>query len=294
MVVDIEDSSSSFGFNQRVPSSSVGTKGKERGKTKTKTRTRGKPKAQLDLLKAPVPTRLVVAGTEMVDNKTRLHEEPFVEVVGVAEEDRVDQGVRREEDEGGVEARRPDYFRKMKRSRSEVDGDEDGHGEADRYLHGGFGNGVVVGDEGGRGGRGTESLLAPAPTLNGGSKSSTPIPASASTPPIPTTTTTTTNPNLTNPTNTGITESPTKGRRITLFQETSEESFEQSLLAGGYARYGDLPAYTYTLEEEPQGQQRHQQRHLMLPLPPHALPFFPQTSQRGRRQDRNGGEGVMS
>ncbi|THH32616.1 hypothetical protein EUX98_g1585 [Antrodiella citrinella] len=44
--------------------------------------------------------------------------------------------------------------------------------------------------------------------------------------------------------NTGVTESPVKGRRIALFQETSEESFEQSLLAGGYRGYGDLPAYT--------------------------------------------------
>lgn len=44
--------------------------------------------------------------------------------------------------------------------------------------------------------------------------------------------------------NAGVTDSPVKGRRIALFQETSEESFEQSLLAGGYARYGDLPAYT--------------------------------------------------
>ncbi|KAJ4477887.1 hypothetical protein C8J55DRAFT_561459 [Lentinula edodes] len=35
----------------------------------------------------------------------------------------------------------------------------------------------------------------------------------------------------------GITESPMKGRRIKLFQETSEESFEESLMAGGYGRY---------------------------------------------------------
>lgn len=41
----------------------------------------------------------------------------------------------------------------------------------------------------------------------------------------------------------GVTESPVKGRRITLFQETSEESFEQSLLAGGYPSYGHTPAY---------------------------------------------------
>ncbi|KAH8799499.1 hypothetical protein DL96DRAFT_1824231 [Flagelloscypha sp. PMI_526] len=35
----------------------------------------------------------------------------------------------------------------------------------------------------------------------------------------------------------GIFDSPHKGRRITLFQETSEESFEESLMAGGYGRY---------------------------------------------------------
>ena len=35
----------------------------------------------------------------------------------------------------------------------------------------------------------------------------------------------------------GITESPQKGRRLKLFQETSEESFEESLMAGGYGRY---------------------------------------------------------
>ncbi|KAI0932864.1 hypothetical protein AcW1_000138 [Taiwanofungus camphoratus] len=36
----------------------------------------------------------------------------------------------------------------------------------------------------------------------------------------------------------GVTVSPIKGRRLKLFQETSEESFEQSLLAGGYPGYG--------------------------------------------------------
>lgn len=41
----------------------------------------------------------------------------------------------------------------------------------------------------------------------------------------------------------GVTDSPVKGRRLTLFQETSEESFEQSLLAGGYPTYGHTPAY---------------------------------------------------
>ncbi|KAG5715172.1 hypothetical protein E4T56_gene3082 [Termitomyces sp. T112] len=35
----------------------------------------------------------------------------------------------------------------------------------------------------------------------------------------------------------GIAESPMKGRRLKLFQETSEESFEESLMAGGYGRY---------------------------------------------------------
>ncbi|KAI0073736.1 hypothetical protein K474DRAFT_1700146 [Panus rudis PR-1116 ss-1] len=41
----------------------------------------------------------------------------------------------------------------------------------------------------------------------------------------------------------GVTESPMKGRRLTLFTETSEESFEQSLSASGYLRYGSVPAY---------------------------------------------------
>jgi hypothetical protein len=35
----------------------------------------------------------------------------------------------------------------------------------------------------------------------------------------------------------GVTESPMKGRRLMLFQETSDESFEESLMAGGYDRY---------------------------------------------------------
>lgn len=39
----------------------------------------------------------------------------------------------------------------------------------------------------------------------------------------------------------GITESPNKGRRLKLFQETSEESFEESLMAGGYGRYVSHP-----------------------------------------------------
>jgi hypothetical protein len=39
----------------------------------------------------------------------------------------------------------------------------------------------------------------------------------------------------------GIAVSPMKGRRIKLFQETSEESFEQSLMAGGYGKFGTHP-----------------------------------------------------
>ncbi|KAK7688250.1 hypothetical protein QCA50_008620 [Cerrena zonata] len=41
----------------------------------------------------------------------------------------------------------------------------------------------------------------------------------------------------------GIADSPVKGRRIALFQATSEESFEQSLFTGGFRRYGATPAY---------------------------------------------------
>ncbi|KAI0757625.1 hypothetical protein C8Q80DRAFT_1265518 [Daedaleopsis nitida] len=41
----------------------------------------------------------------------------------------------------------------------------------------------------------------------------------------------------------GVTDSPVKGRRLQLFQATSEETFEQSLLAGGYPGYGQSPAY---------------------------------------------------
>lgn len=37
--------------------------------------------------------------------------------------------------------------------------------------------------------------------------------------------------------NLGVIDSPIKGKRIALFQETSEESFEESLMAGGYGRY---------------------------------------------------------
>jgi hypothetical protein len=48
----------------------------------------------------------------------------------------------------------------------------------------------------------------------------------------------------------GITVSPNKGRRLKLFQETSEESFEESLMAGGYGRYvgaSDLVASLHML-----------------------------------------------
>lgn len=41
----------------------------------------------------------------------------------------------------------------------------------------------------------------------------------------------------------GVIDSPVKGRRLALFQETSEESFEQSLLAGGYPSYGGLATW---------------------------------------------------
>ncbi|KAG9310314.1 hypothetical protein JVU11DRAFT_9435 [Chiua virens] len=37
--------------------------------------------------------------------------------------------------------------------------------------------------------------------------------------------------------NVGVVDSPVRGKRIALFQETSEESFEESLMAGGYGRY---------------------------------------------------------
>ena len=42
----------------------------------------------------------------------------------------------------------------------------------------------------------------------------------------------------------GIMESPNKGRRLKLFQETSEESFEESLMAGGYGRYVCILPFT--------------------------------------------------
>ena len=43
----------------------------------------------------------------------------------------------------------------------------------------------------------------------------------------------------------GIAVSPNKGRRLKLFQETSEESFEESLMAGGYGRYVSLTSKTH-------------------------------------------------
>ena len=38
----------------------------------------------------------------------------------------------------------------------------------------------------------------------------------------------------------GVTETPTRGRRLMLFQETSEESFEESLMINGYAHRGGV------------------------------------------------------
>ncbi|CDO74795.1 hypothetical protein BN946_scf185001.g43 [Trametes cinnabarina] len=48
----------------------------------------------------------------------------------------------------------------------------------------------------------------------------------------------------------GVTESPIKGRRLQLFQATSEETFEQSLLAGGYPAYGS-PSYQVSEPQTP-------------------------------------------
>ena len=46
----------------------------------------------------------------------------------------------------------------------------------------------------------------------------------------------------------GVMESPNKGRRLKLFQETSEESFEESLMAGGYGRYVcELPFASFSI-----------------------------------------------
>ena len=41
----------------------------------------------------------------------------------------------------------------------------------------------------------------------------------------------------------GVMDSPQKGRRLKLFQETSDESFEESLMAGGYGRYVRFPIF---------------------------------------------------
>ncbi|KAI0656814.1 hypothetical protein C8Q70DRAFT_1008953 [Cubamyces menziesii] len=49
----------------------------------------------------------------------------------------------------------------------------------------------------------------------------------------------------------GVTESPVKGRRLQLFQATSEETFEQSLLAGGYPAYGQSPGYKLAEPQTP-------------------------------------------
>ncbi|KAI0696480.1 hypothetical protein C8T65DRAFT_814304 [Cerioporus squamosus] len=54
----------------------------------------------------------------------------------------------------------------------------------------------------------------------------------------------------------GVTESPVKGRRLQLFQATSEETFEQSLLAGGYPGYGQSPAYQNSEPQTPTGKGR--------------------------------------
>ncbi|KAH7926216.1 hypothetical protein BV22DRAFT_375864 [Leucogyrophana mollusca] len=50
----------------------------------------------------------------------------------------------------------------------------------------------------------------------------------------------------------GVTESPIKGRRLTLFQETSDESFEESLMAGGYGRYRSDWLHHLPCESNPQ------------------------------------------
>ncbi|KAI0641169.1 hypothetical protein C8Q79DRAFT_992152 [Trametes meyenii] len=49
----------------------------------------------------------------------------------------------------------------------------------------------------------------------------------------------------------GVTDSPVKGRRLQLFQATSEETFEQSLLAGGYPGYGQSPGYKVPESQTP-------------------------------------------
>lgn len=45
----------------------------------------------------------------------------------------------------------------------------------------------------------------------------------------------------------GVMDSPQKGRRLKLFQETSDESFEESLMAGGYGRYVRPCHFSFTL-----------------------------------------------
>ncbi|KAI1784690.1 hypothetical protein LXA43DRAFT_1121331 [Ganoderma leucocontextum] len=71
----------------------------------------------------------------------------------------------------------------------------------------------------------------------------------------------------------GVTESPVKGRRLQLFQATSEETFEQSLLAGGYPGYGQSPAYK---NGEPQTPKSHSSlSHRALHWLQHATPGQP-------------------
>ncbi|OAX42582.1 hypothetical protein K503DRAFT_853889 [Rhizopogon vinicolor AM-OR11-026] len=69
----------------------------------------------------------------------------------------------------------------------------------------------------------------------------------------------------------GVTESPMKGRRLMLFQETSDESFEESLMAGGYDRY--RTDFQQTADSGPS-----------QPGEPEALPLV--TEQELRKQNR--------
>lgn len=85
--------------------------------------------------------------------------------------------------------------------------------------------------------------------------------------------------------NLGVTESPIKGRRLTLFQETSEESFEQSLLAGGYPRYGLLPGYEArytTLSKNNPGVSQHTLNWLQ-----HSTPAHPTSSRHSAEPNHN-------
>ncbi|EIW79072.1 hypothetical protein CONPUDRAFT_166903 [Coniophora puteana RWD-64-598 SS2] len=51
------------------------------------------------------------------------------------------------------------------------------------------------------------------------------------------------------PSQVGTMESPARGRRLLLFQETSDESFEESLMAGGYGPYRSDPSRPSELAE---------------------------------------------